>query len=89
MSNKLLKEGWHRKEIDQLMQFYIQQNSGIGSKKDQEFAPLPAPNLWKHIKFSKFKDYLKTNLKAYEDFKTKFPETDPTYPITYSSITEP
>ena len=89
LTNELLKDGWHRKEIDQLMQFYIQENSGVGSKKDKAFAPLPSPNLLMNIEFTTFKDYLNNYLEAYDDFELNFPEADKTYPITYTSKTEP
>jgi photosystem II stability/assembly factor-like uncharacterized protein len=49
IQQQLLEEGWHRKEIDRLMQDFVSQNSGIPSKKDMHGVPMPKPNLLRDI----------------------------------------
>jgi len=44
VNQQLLDEGWHRKEIDRLLHIYIQENSGLPSKKDAPGTPQPQLN---------------------------------------------
>ena len=70
---QLLNEGWHRKEIDRLSQSYIQENSGIGSRKDKAGMPLPVPNSQLLENLSQIHHWADQYREEYEKFEDVFP----------------
>ncbi len=86
---QLLDEGWHRKEIDRLSQSYIQENSGIGSRKDKAGTPLPIPNSQLLQNLSQVHKWADLYSEDYENFETLFPESKETSNIVAADKIEP
>lgn len=68
LSEELLEDGWHRKEIDRLTQFYIHENSGIISSKDKEYTPRPLPNNADQLDLKKFNSWLELYAVEYKKY---------------------
>ena len=85
---QLLDEGWHRKEIDRLTQSYMQENSGIGSRKDKAGTPLPVPNSELLQDRSQIHKWADRYSEAYENFETQFPESMETSSIVVADKIE-
>ncbi|TKG96432.1 hypothetical protein EYV94_04055 [Puteibacter caeruleilacunae] len=70
---QLQDEGWHRKEIDRLLQTYIHESSGIGSKKDAAGTPLPVPNVNMLRDISQVHQWVEQYRLSYDNFEQVFP----------------
>lgn len=70
---QLKKEGWHRKEIDQLTQFYVQHNSCFISSKSPNSMPLPVQNEEMLKDISQVHNWIDKYSSNYKTFEEKFP----------------
>ena len=86
---QLLNEGWHRKEIDRLSQSYIQENSGIRSRKDKAGTPLPVPNSQLLENISQIHKWADQYREEYEKFEAIFPESKKISTIVAADKIEP
>ncbi|WP_430812704.1 MULTISPECIES: LamG-like jellyroll fold domain-containing protein [unclassified Carboxylicivirga] len=86
---QLLDEGWHRKEIDQLMQSYLQEVSGLPSKKDLPGTPLPKPNPQLLENVAQVHLWANRYRQAYETFTSSFPDADQTSGMVNADKIEP
>jgi len=79
ITKQLQKDGWHRKEIDHILSFVTESPSGLKSKKDEDFKPLPKPNL-EHLKnIQDLEKWVDSYTKSYESFTKEFSEANKTY----------
>jgi photosystem II stability/assembly factor-like uncharacterized protein len=86
---QLLDEGWHRKEIDQLMQSYLQQSSGLPSPKNHPATPLPSPN-WDLLEnVSQIHTWANEYQDAYTTFTNTYPGSKNTTTIQQADRIEP
>lgn len=74
ISKELLKEGWHRKEIDKVLQVYLQRNSRILGPNKNVYQPLPKANFDDDKDLEDFHKWIENYKLDYLAFSKKFPE---------------